>query len=115
MTIPQKLIDKMLLDYQATKSVHKTAKRVGLGSTTVHRLLRANGVECDGLALFRQRIRKLPEKEQLLREYAGGLSESALAKKYGKKLSRNTKNSVVRPPLRRYVASGSLVSPKRFV
>ena len=83
MTIPQKLIDKALSDYEKTKSVHKTAKRVGLGSTTVHRLLKAHGVFCDGLALHRQRIRKLPEKATLLADYASGLSESAIAEKYG--------------------------------
>ena len=83
MNIPQKLIDKMLLDYEKTKSVHKVAKRVGLGSNTVYRLFKKLGVECDGLAIHRQRIRKLPEKATLLADYASGLSESAIAEKYG--------------------------------
>jgi len=82
MTIPQKLIDKAIKDYSETRSAHKTAKRVGLGSTTIYRILAANGIECDGLALHRQRTRKLPEKETLLREYASGMSENAIAAKY---------------------------------
>jgi len=98
MTIPQKLIDKAIKDYEATKSVHKTAKRVGLGSTTVHRILKAHGVECDGLALFRQRIRKLPEKSVLLADYASGLAESAIAEKYG------CERSSVHEALRKYGA-----------
>ena len=83
MDIPQKLIDKMLLDYEKTKSVHRVAKRVGLGSNTVYRLFKKLGVECNGLAIHRQRIRKLPEKETLLADYASGLAESAIAEKYG--------------------------------
>ena len=82
MTIPQKLVEKTIKDYAATKSAHKTAKRVGLGSTTVYRILRSHGIECDGLAIHRQRIRKLPVKEVLLSEYASGMSEKALAEKY---------------------------------
>lgn len=83
MTIPPKLIAKAIKDYALTKSVHKTAKRVGLGATTIHRILVQNGIECDGLALHRQRIRKLPEKEKLLQDYASGLAESEIAQKYG--------------------------------
>lgn len=83
MTTPQKLVDKMLKDYEETKSVHRTAKRVGLGSTTVHRILRANGIECDGLAIHRKRIRKLPAEDILLAEYNAGASGSVIAKKYG--------------------------------
>jgi transposase len=83
MRIPQKLIDKALRDYAETKSVFKTAKRVGLGSSTIHRILKANGIECDGLALYRQRIKKLPEKAVLLAEYAAGASTNELAQKYG--------------------------------
>lgn len=82
MPIPQKLIDKILLDYSKTKSVFKAAKRAGLGSSTVHRVLKANGVECDGLQLYRQRIRKLPAKDVLIAEYESGMSTNAIAEKY---------------------------------
>lgn len=83
MRIPQKLIDKAIRDYAETKSVFKTAKRVGLGSSTVHRILKANGVECDGLKLFRQRIRKLPPGDVVVAEYDAGASSAAIAEKYG--------------------------------
>jgi hypothetical protein len=87
MAIPQKLVDKAISDYGKTHSVHKTAKRVGLGSTTVHRILKAHGVECEGLAIHRRRIRKLPPLDLLRAEYESGAALNALAEKYRCNLS----------------------------
>ncbi len=78
-----KLEAKAIKDYLATKSVHKAAKRCGLGSTTVARILKRNGIEATGLDEFRKRIRKLPESEQLKAEYEAGAHMIEIAKKYG--------------------------------
>ncbi|HMU15972.1 MAG TPA: HNH endonuclease [Thauera aminoaromatica] len=87
MRVPQKLIEKTLRDYAATVSAHKTAKRTGLSLTTTYRILKSHGVECTGLALHRQRIRKLPAREELKAEYEAGSSLNEIAAKYGCELS----------------------------
>ena len=78
-----KLEAKAIRDYLATKSVHKAAKRCGLGSTTVARILKRNGIKATGLDEFRKRIRKLPESAELKVEYEAGAHMSEIAKKYG--------------------------------
>lgn len=87
MRVPEKLIQKTLRDYQSTKSAHKVAKRTGLALTTTYRILRAHGVQCVGLDLHRQRIRKLPPRDQLVAEYDSGSSLNAIAAKYDCELS----------------------------
>jgi transposase-like protein len=69
--------------YERLQSTQKVAKQMGLGSSTVHRILKRHGVECEGLALYRERIRKLPPSDQLRSEYEGGMYLSEIAKKYG--------------------------------
>jgi hypothetical protein len=56
---------------------------MGLGSSTVHRILKRHGIECGGLALYRERIRKLPPSDELRAEYEGGMYLREIAKKYG--------------------------------
>src|SRR5688572_14153520 len=80
--LPEVLLEKVLRYYSEKKSVFKTAKRFGIGSSTVHRLLKERGVECDGLALYRQRIRKLPDASAIRVEYESGKSMNELAQKY---------------------------------
>ena len=78
-----KLEAKAIKDYLETKSVFKAAKRTGLGSSTIHRILKRNGIAATGLDEYRKRIRKLPESEALKAEYDAGAHMSEIAKKYG--------------------------------
>lgn len=80
--IPEVLQEKIVAYYENHKSVFKVAKRFGVGSSTVHRILKAKGVNCDGLSLYRQRIRKIPDAEALKAEYESGVSMNALSEKY---------------------------------
>ena len=80
--LPQKLIDKVLHDYAKTKSAPITAKRAGLGVTSVYRILEAHGVPRDGLALFRRRARKLPPFDVIRAEYERGDSLGEIAERY---------------------------------
>ncbi len=83
MTIPEKLVQKALRDYESTKSAHKTAKRVGLSSSSVYQILKTHGVMREGLVLHQERIRKLPLRAELIAEYESGKSLSEIAAKYG--------------------------------
>ncbi len=78
-----KLEAKAIKDYLETKSVFKAAKRCGLGSTTVHRILKRNGIEATGQKEHYKRIRKLPESEALKAEYEAGSHMKEIAQKYG--------------------------------
>lgn len=81
--ITEKIEKKVLNAYARLESTQKVAKLMGLGSSTVHRILQRHGVECDGLKKYRQSIRKLPSSEQIRAEYEGGMYLSEIAKKYG--------------------------------
>lgn len=80
--LPQKLIDKALRDYAATKNAKAVVKRTGLSLTSVYRILEAHGIERVGLDLYRRRARKLPADEQVLAEYKRGDSLSQIAERY---------------------------------
>lgn len=80
--LPQKLIDKALRDYAATKNARKVVARTGLSLSTVYRILEDHGVERVGLGLYRKRARKLPPDEQVLAEYERGDSLSQIADRY---------------------------------
>lgn len=81
--VTDKLEKKVLSGYARIQSTQRVAKQMGLGSSTVHRILKRHGIECDGLALYRESIRKLPPSDQLRAEYENGAYLSELAKKYG--------------------------------
>lgn len=80
--LPQKLIDKVLRDYAATKNAKTVVGRTGLSLSAIYRILEDHGVERVGLGLYRKRARKLPPEDQLRAEYDRGDSLSKLAERY---------------------------------
>lgn len=81
--VTEKIEQRVLEVYERTQSTQKTAKQVGVGVSTAHRILKRHGVKCEGLKLYRDRIRKLPSSDELRKEYEGGLYLTEIAKKYG--------------------------------
>lgn len=81
--VTEKIERRVLEVYGRTKSTQKTAKQIGVGVSTAHRILKRHGVKCEGLKLYRDRIRKLPPSDALREEYEGGLYLTEIAKKYG--------------------------------
>lgn len=81
--ITENIEGKVLRAYARLESTQKVAKQIGLGASTVHRILKRHGVECGGLEVYRRSIKKLPSSEQLRSEYESGMHLSEIAKKYG--------------------------------
>ena len=81
--VTEKVEAKVVAAYARLESTQKVAKQIGIGSSTVHRILKRHGVKCDGLEVYRRSCRKLPPSEQLRLEYEGGMYCSEIAKKYG--------------------------------
>lgn len=81
--VTEKLEAKVLAAYERLRSTQKVAKHMGLGTSTVHRILKRNDVECDGLKRYRESNRKLPDAAALRAEYEAGAFLSEIAEKYG--------------------------------
>lgn len=77
--------DQIVATYLQTKSSYKTAAILGVGETTVYRVLLKRNVPRDGLAHYRENAGAFDaEKCNLLRaEYEGGAELSELIERYG--------------------------------
>lgn len=81
--IPVELMDRAVADYETTRSCVKSAKKFGIGVTTLHRELLSRGVTCDGLDVFRNKLRKLPDIDVLRPQYEAGDTPAVIGARYG--------------------------------
>ncbi len=76
--------EQIIASYQETGSVYKTAADLGIGSTTVHRVLVARNVPRVGLVAYRQKITRFRGQEKdIRRDYEAGMTHDQLREKYG--------------------------------
>lgn len=77
--------DEQIIEvYRETNSGNKTAKKLGIGSTTVYRVLMASGIDLDGLKKYRKRITRFRGQEQEIRsDYESGMTYDQLRERYG--------------------------------
>ena len=60
---------EILLAYKELRSARKTAAALGIGETTVYRVLQTHGVDRTGLEEFRRRLTRFRGQEMQLREW----------------------------------------------
>ena len=90
--------DQQIIDsYKELRSAYKVADYLGIGATTVSRVLKKNNIDMDGLRLFRKRLARFSgDSADLIRtDYESGLSFADLAEKYGGK-PHNIKTAIKR-------------------
>jgi len=76
--------EQIIESYERTHSTYKTAKELGLGDTTVHRVLRKHGVEMVGLAEYRRNATMFRgQEEEIRRVYDEGLTLDQLRERFG--------------------------------
>lgn len=76
--------EQIIASYRETNSAFKTAKALGIGASTVYRVLTANDVKRDGLQRYRQFITRFQGQEQDIRtDYESGMTYDDLREKYG--------------------------------
>lgn len=76
--------EQIIASYQETASAYRTADALGIGATTVERVLKRHKVPRVGLHLYRQRITRFQGQEQEIREaYEAGATLGALREQFG--------------------------------
>lgn len=77
--------EQIIATYQGLLSAPKTAKALGIGSTTVERVLKANKVERPGLQHYRENATLFRGQEQEIRSaYEAGATYKQLREQFGK-------------------------------
>lgn len=76
--------EQILASYAVTHSAQQTAKALGIGATTTHRVLVKNGVARPGLQEWRSKATKFKGQEAEIAEaYLSGVNYAGLRKKFG--------------------------------
>lgn len=76
--------EQILESYAQTHSVFVTARALGVGATTAHRVLVRHGVQRDGLREWRENATKFRGQEQKIKEaYETGLTYEQLKRLFG--------------------------------
>ncbi len=89
--------DQIVESYLDTKSVYRVASALGIGSTTVHRVLCARNVKRDGLKIYRKSITRFQGQEhELRRDYDSGMTLKQLSDRYGPASDYSLKHAIKR-------------------
>jgi len=76
--------EQIISHYRESQSVYKTAAAFGIGSTTVHRVLKKHDEPRNGLELYRQNATMFVGQEQQIREmYERGATMKQLREQFG--------------------------------
>jgi transposase len=76
--------EQIVASYRETKSVYKTAALLGIGATTVHRVLMKHNEPRSGLEEWRKNATKFRGQEDAIREaYEAGATYAQLRQKFG--------------------------------
>ena len=76
--------EQIIATYQECRSAYKVAEQLGLGDSTVYRVLVRHGVDRKGLAEYRQRRTRFKGEEQAIRAaYDQGATHDELRRQFG--------------------------------
>lgn len=88
---------QIIASYKETHSAYKTARALGIGATTVERVLTKAGVERDGLKRFRQQITRFVGQEQEIRAaYEAGATYKQICAQFGEASAHAIRHAVIR-------------------